>query len=157
MANLAIRKPYTSTMQSLMIYDIGKTINPPVTVIMPRSTIFTSSKFAKIRNTLKNTQSIRKVKLNFAFISYVLNDKFTFFSATTPSPSSIKAVMVAPTSSALANKFHFVLLQTKKRRRCDIHAPPSFQIAIINIFYQITTLFSGAKYIPSPGFMPNAS
>ena len=60
-SNLALRKPQTSDTQSLMMYEIGNTSNPPVMFIGPIEICFVSNTFAVIRQTqnsmLKNINS----------------------------------------------------------------------------------------------------
>ena len=63
MTRRARRKPHTSTRQSLMMYDTGKTISPAVSSSGPIETCFVSSRLAAIRHTQKSTVSTRKGRL----------------------------------------------------------------------------------------------
>lgn len=48
--------PHTSHTQSLIMYDTGKTINPPVRLKGPTDICFVSNTFAEIRQTQNSMQ-----------------------------------------------------------------------------------------------------
>ena len=67
--NRALAKPYISTMQSLRIYETGKTVSPAVAVRYPIFTTFTSIKLASIKNTVNIIAITTNGIVNLFFIS----------------------------------------------------------------------------------------
>ena len=68
MMRRALRKPHTSAMQSLIMYETGKTISPAVTAIGPNCTTLVSNRFAATRHT-QNTmpKTIKGTDTRFSF------------------------------------------------------------------------------------------
>ena len=67
--SLALRNPQTSAMQSLMMYEIGKTRIPPVMFTGPNSICLIAKRFAQIRQTQNSIPiSMKDTETVFCFI-----------------------------------------------------------------------------------------